>query len=220
MDKLRVMVADSHEVVRMGITYILNTVRDFEVVGEAGVCSEVIQKASNSKPDVIIIDANLASGECAVGICRQIKETYPKVKVLMLISPLDEENIFAVISAGVDGLLPIQVKAEELISAVRAVYEGKQLLASSITAKVMHKVRSGYKGIRDKKDVLLNPQEKRILVLIAEGKTNKEIAQILLLSNNTVKNYVSGIFSKMGFSNRAEAAVYAVRNDIISDYFL
>lgn len=213
MDKLKIMVADSHEVMRLGIGFILKCTDDIEVVAEAGTCSEVIKKADECLPDVVIMDTCLAD-ESAIDVCRMIKEKNPAVKVIMLISPTDENSIFGAITAGADGLLPKELKSEELTRAVRMVNEGKSMLDPSITTRVMDRVKNGFFN-QEKKEALLNPQERRILGLIAEGKTNKEIAQILMLSNNTIKNYVSGILSKLNFSNRAEAAAYAVRNNLL-----
>lgn len=211
MEKLKIMVADSHEVVRLGISFILKCTEDLEVIAEAGSSSEVIQKVEQCRPDVVIMDARLAD-QCAIDVCRTIKDKHPQVKVIMLVSPADENSIFNAITAGADGLLPKQIKSEELTKAVRMVTEGKSMLDPSITTRVMDRVKNGFFA-QERKEAMLNPQERRILGLIAEGKTNKEIAQILMLSNNTIKNYVSGILSKMNFSNRAEAAAYAVRNN-------
>jgi len=214
MQKLKILVADSHEVVRLGISFILKCTEEFEVVGEAGSCAEVMQKVVSCNPDVIIMDNHLTDDR-AFEVCRHVKEKQPKTKVIMLISPNEDDNIFEAISAGADALLPKQIKSEELTGAIRMVNAGKSMLDPSITSKVMDRVKNGF-AKPDRKDTLLNPQERRILALIAEGKTNKEIAQILLLSNNTIKNYVSGILSKLNFSNRAEAAAYAVRNNLMS----
>jgi len=213
MQKLKVLVADSQEVVRLGVSFIIKCTDDFEVVGEAGCCSELIQKAVRSCPDVIIMDCYLVDG-IAFDACKTIKEKLSNSKVVMLISSTEEEHIFEAISAGADALLPKQIKSAELTQAIRMVYAGKSMLDPSITTKVMNRVKHGFAN-PERKETLLNPQERRILALIAEGKTNKEIAQILLLSNNTIKNYVSGILSKLNFSNRAEAAVYAVRNNLM-----
>ncbi len=212
MKKIRILIADSHEVMRLGISFILKRTEDFEVAGEAGTCSEVIHKAAACTPDIVITDIRLDG--CAIDTCRLIKEKYPEIKVIMLISPAEDEGIFEAISAGADGLLPKQIKSEELTNAIRMVSEGKSMLDPSITTKVMNRFRKGFTQ-PERKETLLNPQERRILALIAEGKTNKEIARILMLSNNTIKNYVSGILSKLNFSNRAEAAAYAVRNNLL-----
>lgn len=213
MKKLKVLVADSHEVVRLGISFILKCGDEFEVAGEAGSCSELIKKTASSNPDLIIMD-NRLTDDYAFTTCRNIKERNPNIKVIMLISPAEDDSIFEAISAGADALLPRQIKSEELTNAIRMVYNGKSMLDPSITSKVMDRVKNGFVN-PERKETLLNPQERRILALIAEGKTNKEIAQILLLSNNTIKNYVSGILSKLNFSNRAEAAAYAVRNNLM-----
>lgn len=213
MQKLKVLVADSHEVVRLGISFIIKCTEDFEVVGEVGSCTELIHKAINSYTDVIIMDSHLVDGN-AFDACKTIKEKQSNTKVVMLISPTEEDHIFEAISAGADALLPKQIKSDELTGAIRMVHEGKSMLDPSITTKVMNRVKHGFTS-PERKETLLNPQERRILALIAEGKTNKEIAKILLLSNNTIKNYVSGILSKLNFSNRAEAAAYAVRNNLM-----
>lgn len=213
MNKLKILVADSHEVVRLGISFILKCAEDMVVVAEAGICNEVLQKTAAYNPEIIIMDYRLNEG-CAIDVCRQIKEKYPHIKVIMFISPSDDESIFEAISAGVDGLLPKQIKSEELTNAIKMVREGNSMLDPAIISKVMSRVKSGFTQ-PERKDAVLNPQERRILALIAEGKTNKEIAMNLMLSNNTIKNYVSGILSKLNFSNRAEAAAYAVRNNLL-----
>ncbi|HWI54331.1 MAG TPA: response regulator transcription factor [Desulfobacteria bacterium] len=212
MERLKIMVADSHEVVRLGINFIFKCTEDMEVTAEAGSCTEVTLKADECQPDVVIMDAWLAD-QCAINTCRTLKEKFPQMKVIILVSPADENSIFSAISAGADGLLPKQIKSEELTKAVKMVMEGKSMLDPSITTKVMDRVKNGFFN-KERKEALLNPQERRILGMIAEGKTNKEIAQKLMLSNNTIKNYVSGILSKLNFNNRAEAAAYAVRNNL------
>ena len=216
MKKLKILVADSHEVFRLGISFILKRVEDFEVIGEAAVCTDVMKKMDQYNPDILVMDSRLNDG-CAVEVCKRVNVKYPETKTIMLISPSDEDRIFEAISAGAIGLLPKQMKGEELIRAIRMVHEGKSMLDPSITLKVIDRVKNSFSA-PEKKDVLLNPQERRILALIADGKTNKEIAQILMLSNNTIKNYVSGILSKLNFSNRAEAAAYAVKNNLTKPY--
>ncbi|WP_418790524.1 LuxR C-terminal-related transcriptional regulator [Phosphitispora sp. TUW77] len=216
MKKLKILVADSHEVFRMGISFILKNTVDFEVVGEAATCTDVMKKVHQYNPDILIIDFHLNDG-CAIEVCKKVNIRYPETKTIMLISLSDENSIFEAISAGAIGLLPKQMKGEELTRAVRMVHEGKSILDPSITSKVIDRVKNNFSS-SEKNEVILNPQERRILALIAEGKTNKEIAQILMLSNNTIKNYVSGILSKLNFSNRAEAAAYAVKNNLTKPY--
>lgn len=213
MSKSKVLVADSHEVVRLGISFIIRCSEDFEVVGEAGSCSEIIQKTVKLKPDIIVMDVQMGDGN-GIEACRVIKEKESQSRVIILTSPNEDEAIFSAISAGADGLLLKQIKSEELISALKMVRDGKSLLDPAITTKVLDRMKNGA-STGNQPEALLNPQEQRILALIAEGKTNKEIAQVLMLSNNTIKNYVSGILSKLNFSNRAEAAAYAVRNNLM-----
>lgn len=215
MAKPKIFIADSHEVVRLGISFIIQCSHEFEVVGQTGSCHEVLRKAEELQPDVIIMEARMTDGN-SIECCRKIKESVPKIKVIMLVTGNDDEAIFSCISAGVDGLLLKQFNSEELIRSIHMVLEGKALLDPSITNKVLDRVKNGQPKPQPKDVALLNPQERRILSLIAEGKTNKEIAQILTLSNNTIKNYVSGILSKLNFSNRAEAAAYAVRNNLMA----
>lgn len=213
MSKLKVLVADSHEVVRLGISFIIRCSEDFEVVGEAGSCSEIIKKTIKLKPDIIVMDVRMGDGS-GIEACRVIKERESGCRIIILTSPNDDEAIFSAISAGADGLLLKEFKSEELINAMKMVHEGKSLLDPAITTKVLDRMKNGATA-GSRPEALLNPQEQRILALIAEGKTNKEIAQILMLSNNTIKNYVSGILSKLNFSNRAEAAAYAVRHNLM-----
>lgn len=205
--------ADSHEVVRLGISFIIRCSDDFEVVGEAGSCSEIIQKTIKLKPDIIVMDILMGDGN-GIEACRVIKEKEPQCRIIILTSPNDDDAIFSAITAGADGLLLKQIRSAELINALKMVSTGKSMLDPTITAKVLDRVKNGGAD-SSRPEALLNPQEQRILALIAEGKTNKEIAQFLMLSNNTIKNYVSGILSKLNFSNRAEAAAYAVRHNLM-----
>ncbi len=212
--KPKILIADDQEVVRLGISFIIQCSHEFEVAGETGSCQEVFTKVNESNPDLVILDARMSDGN-SVECCQKLKEANPSLKVIMLISPNDDEAIFSCISAGANGLLLKQFNSEELLKSINMVLEGKALLDPVITTKVLDRVKNGQVKPQQKDTTLLNPQERRILGLIAEGKTNKEIAQILMLSNNTIKNYVSGILSKLSFSNRAEAAAYAVRNNLM-----
>ena len=141
MEKLKILVADSHEVFRLGISFILKRTEDFDVVGEAAKCSEVLKKVAKSEPDILIMDCRLDDG-CAVEVCSQVNSEYPNTKVIMLISPAEEDSIFEAISAGANGLLPKQIKSEELTRAIRMVYEGKSMLDPSITSKVIDRVKN------------------------------------------------------------------------------
>ncbi len=213
---IRVMIVDDHEVVRIGLKSLLARVEDFEVVAEAGSADETVRKIDQlaqegRAPDVVVMDVRMPGGS-GVDACRQIRAKYPDIKVIMLTSYTDDEAIFASVMAGASGYVLKQVGSEDLIKAIRTVHAGGSLLDPSTTQRVLERMRQ--------KDPLsdlpepLTEQERRLLSLIAEGKTNKEIAAIVYLSEKTVRNYVSNILAKLGLSNRAEAAAFAVRHGL------
>ncbi|MFS8572411.1 MAG: response regulator transcription factor, partial [Clostridia bacterium] len=205
-----------HEVVRIGLKSLLARVEDLEVVAEAGSAEEAIrtidQLAGEGRaPDVVVMDVRMPGGS-GVDACRQIRAKHPDVKVIMLTSYTDDEAIFASVMAGASGYVLKQVGSEDLIKAIRTVHAGGSLLDPSTTQRVLERMR-----MRDPLNDLPEPltdQERRLLSLIAEGKTNKEIAAIVYLSEKTVRNYVSNILAKLGLSNRAEAAAFAVRHGL------
>lgn len=213
---IRVMIVDDHEVVRIGLKSLLARVEDFEVVGEAGSAEETMRTidelaAAGRTPDVVVMDVRMPGGS-GVDACRQVRAKYPGIKVIMLTSYTDDEAIFASVMAGASGYVLKQVGSEDLIKAIRTVHAGGSLLDPSTTQRVLERMR-----MRDPLGDLPEPlteQERRLLSLIAEGKTNKEIAAIVYLSEKTVRNYVSNILAKLGLSNRAEAAAFAVRHGL------
>lgn len=213
---IRVMIVDDHEVVRIGLKSLLDRVEDFEVVAEAGSAEEAVRKVDElatggGPPDVIVMDVRMPGGS-GVDACRQVRAKHPQVKVIMLTSYTDDEAIFASVMAGASGYVLKQVGSEDLVKAIRTVHAGGSLLDPSTTQRVLERMRT-----RDPLGDLPEPltdQEKRLLSLIAEGKTNKEIAAIVYLSEKTVRNYVSNILAKLGLSNRAEAAAFAVRHGL------
>lgn len=216
---IRVMIVDDHEVVRIGLKSLLARVEDLEVVGEAGSAEETLRKIdalaeSGALPDVIVMDVRMPGGS-GVDACRQVRGKYPQIKVIMLTSYTDDEAIFASVMAGASGYVLKQVGSEDLIKAIRTVHAGGSLLDPSTTQRVLERMR-----MKDPLGDLPEPltdQERRLLSLIAEGKTNKEIASIVFLSEKTVRNYVSNILAKLGLSNRAEAAAFAVRHGLAED---
>ncbi len=216
---IRVMIVDDHEVVRIGLKSLLQRVPDFEVVAEAGSADETLEKikrleAEGTLPDVIVMDVRMPGGT-GIEACRAIRSKHPHIKVIMLTSYTDDEAIFASVMAGASGYVLKQVGSEDLIRGIRTVHAGGSLLDPSTTQRVLERMRQ-----RDTLDEEIEPlteQEKRLLRLIAEGKTNKEIAQIVYLSEKTVRNYVSNILSKLGLANRAEAAAFAVRHGLADD---
>jgi DNA-binding NarL/FixJ family response regulator len=213
---LRVLIVDDHEVVREGLRSILNRREGINVVGEAGTVGTAVEEAARLRPDVIIMDVRLPDGS-GVEACREIRQENPNAKVIMLTSYADDEAVFASILAGAAGYLLKQTRGQALAEAIEAVAQGGSLLDPAVTQKVLERVRS--LGGRRPDDSLasLSDQEQKILLLIAEGKTNKEIAEEIFLSDKTVKNYVSSILSKLNLRRRAEAAAFIARKGLGRD---
>jgi DNA-binding NarL/FixJ family response regulator len=210
---LRVLIVDDHEVVREGLRSLLNRREGINVVGEAGTVGTAVEEAARLRPDVVIMDVRLPDGS-GVEACREIRQENPATKVIMLTSYADDEAVFASILAGAAGYLLKQTRGQALAEAIEAVAQGGSLLDPAVTQKVLERVRS--MGGRRPDDSLasLSDQEQKILLLIAEGKTNKEIAEEIFLSDKTVKNYVSSILSKLNLRRRAEAAAFIARKGL------
>ena len=208
---LRVMLVDDHEIVRSGLRSLLQSTEDIVVTAEAGTVREAVDEAERSRPDVVIMDVRLADGS-GIEATREIRAKHPKTRVLMLTSFADDEALFSSIMAGASGYVLKQVKSGELLRAVRAVGKGDSLLDPAVTSAVLERLRKGKHLLKDEKLARLSPQEERILSLVADGKTNKEIGQELHLTEKTVKNYVSSILSKLEVARRAEAAAYLARH--------
>jgi DNA-binding NarL/FixJ family response regulator len=207
MSEIRVMLVDDHEVVRQGLASLLERREHLRVVAEAGSVAEAVAEAGRAHPDVIVMDVRLPDGT-GIEACREIRAAQPDIRVLMLTSYADDEAVYASIVAGAAGYLLKQTRGRELVSAIEAVARGESLLDPSVTATVLQRMRELATG--GHKDPLSNltEQERRILGLIAEGKTNREIAGTVYLSEKTVKNYVSTILSKLGMERRAQAAAF------------
>jgi DNA-binding NarL/FixJ family response regulator len=212
MSETRILIVDDHEVVREGLRALLNRKEGFTVVGEAGTVEQAIAEAAKSEPDVIVMDVRLPDGS-GIEACREIRQTRPQTKVIMLTSYADEDAVFASILAGAAGYLLKQTRGNALADAIGSVTRGESLLDPAVTQKVLERVRMS--GQRSEDDPLstLTEQEHKILVLIAEGKTNKEIADEVFLSDKTVKNYVSNILSKLNLRRRSEAAAFIARRE-------
>ncbi len=207
--QVRVMLVDDHEVVREGLRTLIGRHKEMLVVAEAGTTAEAIEMAAKSKPDVIVMDVRLPDGS-GVEACRTIREARPETKVIMLTSYADDEALFASIVAGAAGYLLKQTRGQAVIDAISAVAQGRSLLDPDVTGKVLERVRRG----RDEEDPAfgsLTDQERKVLEQLAEGKTNREIGEVLFLSEKTVKNYVSRILDKLGLARRAEAAAYMAK---------
>jgi two-component system, NarL family, response regulator DevR len=209
-DRLRVMLVDDHEVVRDGIKALLQAQDDLLVVAEAGSVKDALLQADRTKPDVIVMDVRLADGS-GIEATREIRAARPETRVLMLTSFADDEALFASIMAGADGYVLKQIRGGELLRAIRTVGHGQSLLDPAITSAVLDRLRKGKHFMKDEKLARLTAQEERILGMIADGQTNREIGVALKLAEKTVKNYVSTILSKLEVARRAEAAAYLAR---------
>ncbi|MEJ2855548.1 MULTISPECIES: response regulator transcription factor [unclassified Saccharothrix] len=206
---ISVLLVDDHEIVRRGLHQLLDVESDIEVVGEAESAAAAIAAAVEHRPDVAVIDVRLPDGD-GVTVCREIRSTVqPPPACLMLTSYSDDEALFGAIMAGAAGYMLKQVSGNDLVSAIRTLAAGGSLLHSGVTATVLQRLRGG--PVEDPRYASLSPQERRILDLIAEGLTNRQIAQRLYLAEKTVKNYVSSLLHKLGFDRRTEAGVYAAK---------
>jgi two-component system response regulator DevR len=208
---LRVMLVDDHEIVRNGIRAMLQATDDVIVTAEASTVREAVDEADRARPDVVVMDVRLIDGS-GIEATREIRARHPSIRVLMLTSFADDEALFSSIMAGAAGYVLKQVKSNELLRAIRAVGAGDSLLDPAVTSSVLDRLRKGKHLLRDEKLARLSPQEERILTLVADGKTNKEIGEALHLAEKTVKNYVSSILSKLEVARRAEAAAYLARH--------
>lgn len=201
-----VLLVDDHEVVRMGLRTLLDKRDGLTVVAEAGSVAEAISAARRSRPDVIIMDIRLPDGN-GVEACREIRGDLPDTKVIMLTSYADDEAVYGSIMAGASGYLLKQTRGQNLAEAIERVAHGESLLDPTVTEKVLARMRALASGEADELSAL-SVQERKILSLIAEGKTNKEIAGEVFLSDKTVKNYVSSILNKLNLRRRSEAAAF------------
>jgi two-component system, NarL family, response regulator DevR len=205
---LRIFLVDDHEVVRRGVRDMLEAEDDFEVVGEAGSVTDALNRIPTVEPDVAVLDVRLPDGS-GVELCRELRSSRPEIACLMLTSFDDDEALFEAIVAGAAGYVLKQVKGSDIVDAVRQVGAGRSLLDPMMTSRVMERLRRG--SAEDQRLAGLSGQERKILELLAEGKTNRQIAGEMFLAEKTVKNYVSNLLTKMGMSRRTEAAVYAAR---------
>ena len=210
---LRVMLVDDHDIVRDGIRALLERVDDVVVCAEAATMRQAVDQADRSLPDVIIMDVRLPDGS-GIEATREIRTAHPDIKVLMLTSFADDQALFASILAGAAGYVLKQINGEDLLRALRTVAGGDSLLDASVTSTVLERLRSGKHLLRDERLARLSPQEERILQLVADGLTNKQIGDQLGLAEKTVKNYMSSVLSKLRVGRRAEAAAYLARHTI------
>ncbi|MET0133924.1 MAG: response regulator transcription factor [Kibdelosporangium sp.] len=207
---ISVFLLDDHEIVRRGLKQLLEAEPDIEVIGEAGTAAQALARIPALRPDVAILDVRLPDGE-GVSVCRDIRTAIdPPPACLMLTSYSDDEALFSAIMAGAAGYMLKQVSGLDVVGAVRTLAAGGSLLDASITTTVLNRLRGG-EDQKDPRYATLSPQERRVLDLIAEGMTNRQIASTLYLAEKTIKNYVSSLLHKLGFERRTEAAIYATR---------
>jgi two-component system, NarL family, response regulator DevR len=210
---LTLLVVDDHEVVRQGLVSLLERRDGLQVVAQAGSVAESIEQARRFRPNIVVLDVRLPDGS-GIEACREIRSELPETRVIMLTSYPDEEAVLSAIVAGASGYLLKQIRARDLVAAIETVGRGESLLDPAVTEKVLDRVRRIASGTYTNELAQLTGQEQKILMLVAEGKTNKEIASEIFLSDKTVKNYVSSILSKLNLERRAQAAAFVAKHRI------
>jgi two-component system, NarL family, response regulator DevR len=213
MAKQRILLVDDHEVVRLGLKALLEHHAQFEVVGEASTAKEAVEQVSHLRPEIVLMDIRLP-GTSGIEACEEIVKQYPDTRVVMLTSYAEDEMLFSAIRAGASGYVLKQIAGEDLVRALESVGRGESMLDPAVTQRVFQEVRRAVKEEEASAFANLSQQERHVLLLVSEGKTNREIAKALFLGEGTVRNYVSSILSKLGVSNRAEAAAYAVEHNL------
>ena len=208
-DRIRVYLLDDHEVVRQGLRSLLEGAGDIEVVGESGSAVDATHRIPALRPHVAVLDGRLPDGS-GIEVCRAVRAVDPDIKALILTSYDDDEALFAAIMAGAAGYTLKQVKGNDLVEAVRRVAAGQSMLDPSVTAQVLDRVRNGPPV--DQELEKLTDQEQKILDLIGEGLTNRQIADRMYLAEKTVKNYASSMFAKLGLASRTQAAIFATKH--------
>ena len=205
---IRVFLLDDHEIVRGGVRALLEATDGIEIAGEAGTCAEALMRVGPTAPDVAILDVQLPDGS-GVEVCRTIRSEHPSVQCLMLTSFTDDEALFDAILAGASGYLLKQVRGTDIVDAVRRVASGQSLLDPTLTGRVLERMRTP--PAEDERLARLSGQERKILALIADGLSNREIAARMFLAEKTVKNYVSNLLSKLDMQRRTQAAVFGAQ---------
>ncbi|HVB90785.1 MAG TPA: response regulator transcription factor [Acidimicrobiales bacterium] len=203
---IRVFLLDDHELVRTGLRALLEAEDDMEVVGEAGTAEQGLADIGASQPDVAILDVRLPDGN-GIEVCREVQSLYPRIRCLMLTSYSDDDALFASIMAGAYGYVLKEVGSRDLLGDIRRVNRGVSLLDRNLTEDLFDRLRKDHEA--ESRLTILTPQERKVLELIARGRSNRQIAEELFLAETTVKNYVSSLLAKLGMRRRTEAAVYA-----------
>jgi two-component system response regulator DevR len=211
--KTRILIVDDHEVVRAGLCSILRQVPDFDVVANTESGEVALAIVAEKQPDIVLMDVRLPNMS-GIEVCRAVRSQYPTVRVIMLTSYNDDEALVAALLAGANGYILKEIDCQRLINDIRTVAVGGSLLDPDVSERILQRLRGQVKVVSDE-EVALSDREQRILSLIAEGKTNKEIAAVLTLSEKTVRNYVSSLLAKLKVNNRAEAAAHAIRDNLV-----
>ena len=201
---------DDHEIVRRGVRQLLEDSGEIVVVGEAGTAADALARIPPTRPDVALLDVRLPDGN-GVEVCREVRSRHPEIQCLMLTSFSDDEALFQAIMAGAAGYLLKQIKGPDIVDAIKRVATGQSLLDPAVTARVLERLRTP--PAEDERLAALTDQERRVLELIAEGMTNRQIGEQLHLAEKTIKNYVSNLLGKLGMERRTQAAVYAAKLD-------
>jgi DNA-binding NarL/FixJ family response regulator len=204
-----VFLLDDHEIVRRGVRDMLEAEGDIQVIGEAGTAAAALARIPALRPDVAVLDVRLPDGD-GVSVCREIRSRQPEVACLMLISFADDDALLDAVMAGAAGYVLKQIRGTDLVGAVRTVATGQSMLDSRAAGQLMARLR-GQAARPEDPLAGLSPQERRILELIGAGLTNRQIGERLFLAEKTVKNYISGLFAKLGMERRTQAAAYAAR---------
>ena len=204
-DEIRIFLLDDHEIVRRGLSDMLEVEEDMTVVGEAGTAAEALARIPASRPHVALLDARLPDGS-GIDVCRDVRSSMPEVRCLILTSYDDEDAVFAAVMAGASGYLLKEIRGTSLVDAIRQVAQGRTLLDPTVTERLIARLRDGEP--KDERLASLTEREREILGLIADGLTNRQIGERLFLAEKTVKNYVSGLLAKLGMERRTQAAVY------------
>jgi DNA-binding NarL/FixJ family response regulator len=216
LTRQRILLVDDHEVVRLGLKALLDKHPEFEVVAEAASANEAVEKTKAHEPDVVVMDIRLKGGS-GIEACERITEDFPDTKVIMLTSYAEDEMLFSAIRAGAAGYVLKQIGGDDLVKAIESIGRGEALLDPAVTQRVFQEVRKAAREEEASAFAELTQQEMHVLQLVSEGRTNRQIAEMLYLGEGTVRNYVSSILSKLNVRNRAEAAAYAVEHNL-KDY--
>ncbi len=212
---IKLLIVDDHEMVRLGLRSILERGVEIKVVGEAGSPKDAVYQAGVLRPDVVLMDVRMPGGS-GIDACREILARDPQMKIIMLTSYGDEDAVYAAIMAGAAGYLLKEINRAGLVDAVVGVHEGRSLLDPEVTRKVLERIRRMASQTDAVTKAALSEQEKRVLRLVAEGKTNKQIAADLFLSDKTVKHHISNILGKLNLTSRSQAAVWATQHNLLT----